>query len=83
MLRVNPVGVQRIEARVMVVEKVVVVIVEVRVAQYNRNLGFDKKNTKTCDDMYNVDVDRYLYYNCTKVLFKPEKGNVGRKNHNN
>ncbi len=39
MLRVNPVGVQRIEARVMVVEKVVVVIVEVRVAQYSRNLG--------------------------------------------
>ena len=42
MLRVNPVGVQRIEARVMVVEKVVVVIVEVRVAQYSRNLWPDK-----------------------------------------
>ena len=42
MLSVNPVGVQRIEARVIVVEKVVVVMVEVRVAQYNRNL--DKNN---------------------------------------
>ena len=34
----NPVGVQRMEARVIVVEKVVVVMVEVSVAQYNRNL---------------------------------------------
>ena len=41
MLRVNPVGVQRMEARVTVVEKVVVVIVEVKVAQYNRNLETD------------------------------------------
>ena len=42
MLRVNPVGVQRMEARVMVVENVVVVMVEVRVAQYNRNLVNDQ-----------------------------------------